>query len=349
MSDYGFVYPQLLWLFALLLPLVVIWSFLQRRRESVMTRFMVRENWPLLNRTISSRARFHKGLLVLLALSFSIVAAARPYWGIREQEVKSRGVNIFFAIDVSNSMRARDVGTGAGFQRGAPNDRLNYAKSIMRQMLLELPGHRAGIIPFAGDAFVQTPLTTDYSMVQGMLPRIDYDAISYPGTNFSEMIRVATEAFEASGDGNRVLVVLTDGEDHSEAIDAAARQAAEKNIRIFALGIGSLDGAPVIMPDNTYKEDTTGSKVLSRLDPEILRTLAERTGGRAYVASSGGQLDPRPVISDINRLEREEFGEEKRVFRQERYQWPLALGLLCLLAEGVIRDRKREGKKVVAR
>lgn len=327
----GFIYPEVLWLFVLLVPLVVLWSFLRRGTERRLSMWMVKDNWPLLNATVSPRARFHKGVLILLALSLSIVAAARPYWGTREREVASAGVNIILAVDVSRSMLANDV----------PPNRMEHAKSLVRQIVTEIRGHRVGLLPFAGDSFIQTPITSDYSILLDSVRRLSTDTIGLQGTDIPGAIDTAIDAFEAVGPGERVLVLLTDGEDHSDAITGAARRAADNDVIIFALGIGTAEGAPVILPNGSFLEDSQGIKVLSRMEPQIIRTLAEETGGRAYTAGDGGLLNPGPLLRDLAALRTTEFGTRVRIVREERYQFPLALAILCLMVEGMLHDRRR--------
>jgi len=346
----GFIYPHVLWLLLLIVPVLMAWSFSSAARERRLSRFVVRENWALLSNNSSARARFHKGLLIVLALTFSVVAAARPYWGTREREVRQRGVNILFAVDVSNSMRARDIGTQGGFLGGRDEvpSRLAHARQLVRQVLLGLPGQRAGLMPFAGEAFLQTPLTTDYGLLQDMVRALNFDVIGTPGSNFPALLDEAIRSFENSGEGTRVLVLLSDGEDHSQAMADAAKRAAEQNIRIFAMGIGTTEGAPITMEDGSFKETREGTKVLTRLNPDALQTLAEETGGHAYIAGTGGRLDPAPLIADLQRLEKGEFGEELRVVREERYQWPLALALLCLAAEMMLRERRNDRRRAAS-
>lgn len=336
----GFIYPQMLWLLLLLIPLLAAWNFVAKAHERSLARFLVRDNWRLLSATVSTRARFHKALLILLALVFSVIAAARPYWGTRERDVTQRGVNIIFAVDVSKSMMATDVSTRALDPQKLPN-RLEAAKTLVRQILAETQGDRVGLMPFAGEAFLQTPLTTDHGIVQDSVKQVDFDSVSLQGTNITALVKEATGAFERSGEGTRVLVVLTDGESHSEKEIEAAREAAAKGIRIYALGIGSKDGAPIRLADGTYKEDAEGHKVLTSLNTKLLGDLASITGGKAYTSGITGQIDPTPIIEELQNMEKVDFGQEKRIVREERYQWPLALALLCLAMEGFLHDRRR--------
>ncbi len=328
----GFIYPKILLLFPVLLLLIALWSIMKRKTETRLSQFIVKDNWADLSASLSRRGRFHKGVLILLALVFSLVAAARPYWGEREREVSRKGTNIIFAIDVSDSMRAADV---------LPS-RLEYAKTLVRQILAEIPGNRVGIMPFSGEAFLQCPLTTDASLMQDVLRQMDYSTVTYPGTNIPQVIDTSLEAFDRVKGGQNAIVIITDGEDHSSAILQAANKAAEQDVPIYAIGIGTTDGSTIRMPDGTLKEDASGQKVLSQLNRDILRDLANITDGRAYVPGQSGRLDTGPIVGDLQNLEAYELGAEKRIVREERYQWPLGLALLCLFAEALIGERRRK-------
>jgi Ca-activated chloride channel family protein len=338
----GFIHPQLFWALLLLVPILIAWSFARRWRQRRLGRFVVAENWSDLAANVSQRARFHKGALVILALVLSVIAAARPWYGTHEKELRQRGVNLIVAVDVSLSMAARDVGTVTRGGKQELATRLDFASSLIRQILVEVPGHRVGIMPFAGEAFLQCPLTSDYGVVLDVVQDMGFDLIDAPGSNFHDLITKAGEAFKRSGDGRRVLLVLSDGEDHSERLREAIELAKEYDIQIFALGIGSRDGAPLVRPDGAYVEDANGLKVISKLGDGVLRELSIGTGGRAYVAPVGSRLDPGPVIDDLNNLTREDLGLDKRIVKRERYQWPLALALVCLAIEAIVGERRRQ-------
>lgn len=330
-SQSGFIRPEYLWSFLALIPLAILWTFAQRYREAKLSRFTVKENWALLSANVSTRARFHRGLLILLALSFSIIAAARPYMGVREREVRKRGINMLFAVDVSKSMLSDDV---------TPT-RLEYARTLVRQLLAEFKGQRVGLLPFAGEAFLQCPLTTDYGVLLGVLKRMDVSTVAYQGTDIPEAIDTAIDAFDRSGEGNRVLVFLTDGENHGDEIKAAAQRAAEKKIRIYVLGIGTPQGGQIKLPDRDFKRDENGVIVTTKLNSDLLRDLADLTGGKAYAGGSNGMIDVSPLIADLTSLEKGELGDSKREVREERFQWPLGLALLCLAIEALLSERRR--------
>jgi Ca-activated chloride channel family protein len=336
----GFLNPDVFWFLLGLLPLLVIWSFVGRWREKRLEKFMVRENWSDLASNFSRPARFHKGVLILLALVLSVVAAARPWYGTRERTVNQRGVNLILAVDISLSMNARDAGTIFRDGKQVVATRLDYAKQVARQIVVEKAQHRIGIMPFAGEAFLQCPLTSDRGVVLDVIEGLEFGLIDAPGSNFHDVVTKAGEAFDRSGDGRRILVILSDGEDHSGKLEQAIALAKEEEITVYALGIGSLAGAPVQRPDGSFATTPEGTKVVSRVSPEVLRDITERTGGAAYVATGSGQVDPSPLISELRGMEGEDIGEAKRVVREERYQWPLALALLCLMIEGLIRERR---------
>ncbi|MBI1290342.1 VWA domain-containing protein [bacterium] len=344
----GFIHPEMFWALAAIVPILIAWSFAKRWRQRRLGQFVVPENWSDLAATVSSRARFHKGALVILALVLSVVAAARPWYGTREKELRQRGVNLIVAVDISLSMAARDVGSMNVNGKTEMATRLTYASSLVRQILVEVPGHRVGVMPFAGEAFLQCPLTSDYGVVMDVVNDLGFDLLDAPGSDFRDLVKKAGEAFKRSGDGRRVLLIVSDGEDHSEKIREAIAAAKEYDMQIYALGVGSRDGAPLVRPDGTYVEDEQGIKVISKLGDGVLRELANGTGGKAYVAPVGSRLDPGPVINDLNTIARDDLGKDKRVVRQERYQWPLALALLCLALEAVIGERRRQPARKVS-
>jgi Ca-activated chloride channel family protein len=313
------------------------------RKRRRLARFVEVQNWPLLNSEISAGWRSVRGWLVLAALSFGILAAARPAWGTRERLVTESGIDLIVALDVSQSMLAVDRPQQDG-QYDAGATRLAAAKSRLRQVAASLGGHRVALVPFAGDAFLQCPLTTDKGIFLDVLNASAPDSVGLVGTDIGRAIAVAREAFAGGGTGSRVLLLVTDGEDHGGGAVEQARAAAREGVRIYALGIGSEKGGPIILPDGRIKNDAQGFPIVSRLDTQMLEQLASETGGTAYVSESGAGLDVRPLIAQLDALERGEYSEETRVVREERFQIPLALAVMCLLAEGFISDRKRRAR-----
>ncbi|MCB2154097.1 VWA domain-containing protein [bacterium] len=325
-------HPQLLWLLVALVPLAIVWRWVRAMRQQKLSRFVDNQNsnWSVLNPFVSTTARRWQALLLFTALALSVFAAARPLFGTRERMIRQSGIDILVALDVSESMLATDV---------KPN-RLTEAKTKLRQVLSSFPGQRLGVIPFAGDAFLQCPLTTDYGIVLDVLQNVDTRTIGTPGTNLGRAIEVARNAFREGSVGTPVLVLITDGEDHSGHVEEQAKLAAEEGILIYTLGIGSTEGSPIVMPDGTLKEDADGSKILSKLDAETLVKVAEMTGGKAYIADGSTSLDVKPLISELRTFQQTDFAENRRVVREERFQYPLALALILLFLEGLIGDRR---------
>ncbi len=335
-----FMAPQvLLLLFAL--PLVALaWRFLEAGRRKRLARFVDPSNWALLNNEVSSGRRTLKAGFLLMALAFGIVAAARPAWGLRERMVAESGVDLIVALDVSQSMLAVDDPARTGrFDLNAT--RLAAAKGRLRQLTTSLSGHRVALIPFAGDAFLQCPLTADYGIFLDILNATGPDSVGRLGTDIGRAIEVAREAFSAGGTGSRVLVIVTDGEDHGDIALDQAELAAREGIRIYTIGIGSEAGGQIVLPDGRIKTDQEGFNITSRVDTRLLEQISSAANGVTYHSETGSALDVRPLIEQLDALERGEYSEELRVIREERFQYPLALALLCLLADGFLTDRQR--------
>jgi len=325
----GFLEPDFLWLLLSLPVLVLAGLWARKRRLEKMEAFAHRQTWSVISPEVSPQRRFHKGLFLLAALALSIVAAARPYWGTRERELKRRGIDILVALDVSRSMLATDL---------APN-RLETARKLLREIVQTFPGHRVGLLPFAGDAFVQCPLTADYGIFLDMLKRAEPRTIGTPGTELGIAIRTATDSFKRAGQGTRVLLLVTDGEDHGEGTAEAAKYAATAGVIVYAIGIGSPEGALLRDERGAVLEDE-GVKVVSRLGAESLREIARATGGGAYILEPGKRFDVVPLIDSLDALQKGELAASRRVVREERFQWPLGLAVLLLILEALLGEKR---------
>lgn len=329
--------PHFLWLLLALLPATAGWMFLRGRAARRTEQFAARETWSVLNTSVSRTARAWRTCIMVAAMALAIVAAARPLWGTRERQVKGRGIDILFAIDVSRSMFASDMNGST---------RLAAAKLELGQVLDYFPGQRVGIIPFAGDAFLQCPLTTDYGIARSVLERLSPESTAVQGTNIGAAIDAARQAYSAGALGSRVLVLVTDGENHEESLAAQIEKAAQEGVRVYCLGIGSEDGTLITTEQGTTLKDSEGKPVLSRLDSATLARIADATGGVTWVTKPGERLDVRPLIGELEKLEGGEFDEKdrKRLMREERYQIPLAIALSLFFVEGLFGDRRRAAR-----
>ncbi len=330
-----FANPQffhLYWLVPVLIAFFV-WSF--RRKKQLLQRIGDEELIQRLTRSVSRKKQIWKAVLVTLAVSLIILALADPQIGTRLIQVKRKGVDIFVALDVSKSMLAEDV---------APN-RLEKAKHEVATFIDQLEGDRIGLICFAGIAFVQCPLTLDYTAAKLFLSSIDTDVIPQPGTAIASAIRTAMKSFVTKEYKHKVLILITDGEDHEGDPVKAAKEAAKEGIVIYTIGIGSPQGAPIPEYDQYgnrigYKKDRQGQIVTTKLDVLTLEKIAFETGGKYYISSTGeSELDK--IYQEISSMEKKELATRKFSQFEDRFQIFLFLGLILLVLESVLGERKR--------
>ncbi|MCB1739429.1 MAG: VWA domain-containing protein, partial [Gammaproteobacteria bacterium] len=329
MSDFVFAEPgwaRLLWLVA---GFAVLLFWLERRGATALGRFIAADLQPrLLRRPGRWRRALRLGALVLVGVACSI-ALMRPQWGLRAISSPVSSAEIMICLDVSRSMLADDV---------APN-RLQRAKAELRDLLGLLDGDRVGLIAFAGRASILSPLTPDFGFLRLALDGASANSVRRGGTRLEEPIRKAIEAFGASGDAARSILLITDGEDHDSIPLDAARAAAERGIRILAIGFGSETGSEIRVtdPDTGARvplRDGRGAPVVSRLDGELLREMALITDG-AYIPAGTGVLDLESIyrahIAPLTRAAGERTTQTTRSARHEAFQVPLLLALLALL------------------
>jgi Ca-activated chloride channel family protein len=269
-------------------PILVLFLWYAfRLRQRTLERFGDAELMRRLCDSVSTRSRVAKTALLLATVVLLVTALGRPQFGTRVETVSREGQDIVVALDVSASMLAEDI---------APN-RLEKAKHAMRSLLALLEGDRVGLVAFAGEAFVQSPLTVDYGAAAMFLNAMEPDLIPVPGTNLGQALETSLDAFGAGERQHQVLIVITDGEDHEGEIDGGVRRAVEDDVRVYTVGIGSADGVPIPDLDASgrrrgFKRDADGEIVTTRLDEVTLRDIADATGGRYFQASvSESELD----------------------------------------------------------
>jgi len=326
--------PDAFWLL-LLIPLLGIffaWGFwrktvlLRRFAETGMLKRMVAG-------TSTARQMLKMGLL-LLAVFFLVLSLARPQWGTKMELMKRRGLDVVVAMDVSLSMYAEDI----------KPDRLARSKQEIQRFVEQLGGDRVALVAFAGDAFLQCPLTSDYSAFRIFLDVLDPNLIETPGTDIGRAIETSVKAFDAKDRKYRVMLLLTDGEDHSGGAERAAEEAAKEGVIIYTVGIGMPSGVPIPVKDEngqmTYKKDADGNFVTSRMDPELLQRIAQKTGGKFYHAEPG-HFELLDVLKEINGMEKRDLDADRFTRFEDRYQIPLALGIVLLALEMLISDRRR--------
>lgn len=286
--------------------------------------------------------RYQRGktVLRLLAAVFLVLALAGPRWGALFQEIQRRGIDVVIAVDVSASMLAEDV---------KPN-RLTQAKRELTLLIDGLEGDRVGLVAFAGGAFLQCPLTLDYGAARTLLDLIGPDLIPRPGTDLAAALRQALDAFPRGLRKYKAVVLLTDGEDHSGALEAAVSRASEEGVRIFPIGFGSPQGEIIPLRDESgslsgYKKDKDGQTVVSKLDEKALRAMAEKTGG-TYFPASQGEIEVSRLLTAFRQMEKRSL--ESRVYGQleNRYRWPLWIAFGLLLLEFLIPEAGGQGRRI---
>lgn len=316
-----------LWLLLLVFVLFGLEIFLWRKKRKFIAELFPGELTDLMFKNWDKKKHFIKQTLFVLAILFLILALSRPQWGKKTEVADQMGIDVVIAIDVSTSMLAQDL---------TPN-RLENAKNSLNLIIDELAGNRIGLVAFAGSGFISCPLTTDVGAVKIFLKTIDTELIPDPGTDIGSAIEESIKAFGKSTN-SKVIILLTDGEELTGSAVAAAELAAKGGIRIFAVGIGSLEGA-TIPAAGGFKKDRGGNVILTRANPELLKVLSEKTSGRAFMISqdiTGFQK----LFAAISTLPKHKLKSSLAYQYQDRFQIFIFLSLLCLVAEMVISERK---------
>jgi Ca-activated chloride channel homolog len=320
--------------------LVIAFAFVLLRlasyRRKRMARFLEDQLVEDVAANFSRKMYVRKNVLLVLVGLFSVLALARPQWGFEWQQVKRKGLDIFLAIDTSKSMLTEDV---------KPN-RLERTKLAVRDLLKKLKGDRVGLIAFSGSAFLVCPLTADYSGFLLSLESLNIDAIPRGGTDIGSAIQEALKGYAEVPSQYKTVVLLTDGENWEDDPEHWAKVAAEKKVRLYTIGIGTKEGELIRVPDENgelnFLKDSAGNFVKSRLNEQLLKEIAAKTGG-AYIRASGAEFGLEYLYdNELSKLEKREIESqiEKRYF--DRFQYPLALALFLLLAETLLVTRKPE-------
>jgi Ca-activated chloride channel family protein len=318
-----------------LLPLAWMLWLLIRRRERKLGLLLDGEASARLAPERSRARVWAKALLWLLACALAILALARPQWGSRWQEVRRRGLDILVVLDTSNSMRAADL----------KPDRLQRAKWGIADLLGKLSGDRIGLVAFAGSSFLACPLTVDYAAFSMMLDDVRPGIIPRGGTAIAQALQTALEGFEGKGDADRVIVLITDGEDHEGGIDQAIARLRERKVRVFAVGVGATAGEAIPAAGgagDAFLRDRSGNVVRTALKEEVLEKLAFATGGQYVRATADDFGLERAYSQGMANLQRDERESKLTRVYVERFPWFLAAAALLLVLESLLGERRRE-------
>ncbi len=327
---------HLLWLIPVL---ILFYYFVFRAKTQALQRFGNLELMKKLSRNASRGRQVTKAALILTAILFAILALARPQIGTRMEEVKREGVDIIVAIDVSASMLAEDM----------PPSRLEKAKHEVESFINRLQGDRVGLIAFSGIAFVQCPLTLDYGAAKLFLDILEPGLIPTPGTNIGQAIAKALEAFVQKERKHKVLVIITDGEDHEGDVMKYAEEAERQGVVIYTVGIGSPKGDPIPMATDYginagFKKDREGQVVITKLDEVTLEKIALQTNGKYFRATSGEE-ELRKIYDEIGKMDKKELGSMRFSQFEDRFQYLLIFAIALLALEVFVSERRNRTRK----
>lgn len=319
---------ELLYLLLAVPAMAVLFEIMMRKRGRMMVRFGSAMAVKRLAPEVSVARLRVKFWLFAVAFALLVVAAARPQMGSKLREVGREGVEIMVALDVSNSMLASDF---------SPN-RLERTKYAVSRVIEGLSEERIGVVVFAGDAYVQLPITSDYLTARNFVERISPTQVTKQGTAIGAALDLATSAFSSDSEGSRVVILVTDGENHEDDALKAAERAAERGVKVYTIGIGTPEGAPINI-DGDFIRDSEGEIVVSKLDETTLQKIAATTEG-AYIRATSASVGVQEIVDMINRTEKSKFKTEIFEEYDEKYHIPLVAALVLLLVELVVLPRR---------
>ena len=329
-----------IWFWTLLVIPVIVLLFIlvQVWKKSAQKKFA---NSTLLKRLSPNQSLF-KSVLKLIVLSaaflFLSLALVNPKIGTKLETVRSQGVDIVFAVDVSKSMLAEDI---------APN-RIEKSKQLVTQIINSLGSDRVGIIAYAGKAFPQLPITTDYAASKMFLQNMNTDMMTSQGTAIREAIELAKTYYDDEEQTNRILVIISDGEDHEGDAASIAEEANEQGIRIFTIGVGNKKGGPSPIKRNgiilNYKKDRNGETVITKLNEDTLKEIAEEANG-VYINGSSTNEVVETIKDLLDKMDKKEFESKQIADFKDQFQWFLGFGILFLFIDIFLLERKTEWLK----
>jgi Ca-activated chloride channel family protein len=332
MQLFRFQNPDFLYLLLVLPVMVVLWILNEARKKRALQRLgdtiLIKRLMPGLS-GIRSIVKF---ILFMIALSAAIIIVARPQFGSKLEEIKKEGVEVIIALDVSNSMLAEDI----------QPDRLTRAKQALTRLIDNLDNDKIGLIVFAGDAYTQIPITTDYISAKMFLSAINPDMVPKQGTAIGSAINLGIRSFSPGEGKSKAMIIITDGENHEDDPVSAATEASKAGIIIHTIGIGSSEGVPVPLTINgkkDYLKDEDGNTVISKLDEEILKKIAVATGGN-YVRASNTNIGLDQIYSEIKKMKKQDLESKMYTEYNDQFQIFAVVTLFFLLLEFIIMERK---------
>ena len=327
---FRFANIEVLYLLALVPVFVIAFVYEAKRKRRQIQEFGDPELMEALMPNASRERPAVKFGIVMLALAFLIIAAARPQFGQSEHTEKRQGIEAIVALDISNSMLAEDV---------APN-RLDRAKQMLSKLMDNMVNDKVGLVVFAGDAFVQLPITCDYVSAKMFLNSIKPELIKTQGTAIGAALSTSIRCFGEQSDASRAIILITDGENHEDDAVAVAKRAKEEGIQVLVVGIGKPEGSPIPLPGtNNYRKDREGNVVVSRLNEEMCREIAQ-AGGGIYVRCDNTNTATKAIQKELDKLATQEIETQVFTDYNEQFQGVALIALLLLVIDYFIFNRK---------
>ena len=322
----------MLWLLATIPVFITAYILMSRRKRRQLEAFGDKELVEQLMPNASRVRPAVKFSIVLLALTLLIIAAARPQFGQSEHKEKRQGIEAIVALDISNSMLAEDV---------APN-RLDRAKQMLSKLMDNMVNDKVGLVVFAGDAFVQLPITCDYVSAKMFLNTIKPDLIKTQGTAIGQALNTSIRCFGEQSDASRAIILITDGENHEDDAKAVAAKAKEAGIRVLVVGIGKPEGSPIPVPGtNRFIKDRQGNVVVSKLNEDMCREIAQ-AGGGIYVRCDNTNTATRAIQKELDKMATQEIETQIFTDYNEQFQSFALIALLLLVIEYFVFNRKNK-------
>ncbi|NQV53251.1 MAG: VWA domain-containing protein [Flavobacteriales bacterium] len=326
---FRFEHPYLLYLLLLIPFLWILQFWITQVRKKKLATIIDKDLRSRLIPMASSAKAWLKLSVYTLAFATLILGIANPQFGSKTEEVKRKGIDLMIALDISNSMLAEDL---------SPN-RLKRSKRSMEELLGYLKSDRIGIVVFAGEAFVQLPITTDYSAAKLFLRNIETELITTQGTDIGNAIDLCMRSFDFDSPTSKAIVVISDGENHEESSLKAAEEAAAQGVVIHSIGMGSAEGAPIPIYQGGkrvgFKKSKEGNTVVTKLDEQMLAEIANASDG-VFVRASNGESGMRFIFDEVERMEKVEIGTRVYTDYEDRFQYLLLPALLLLIIELII-------------
>jgi len=328
-----FAHIEFLWGLLLIPILIICFILVSRWKKKALAKFGDKKVVMLMMPEVSLSKPWLKFILFVIAYGLLIIGAADPQIGSKLEEVKRKGADIMILLDVSNSMLSQDL---------APN-RLENAKQAISQLIDNMHDDRIGIVVFAGQAYVQLPITTDYSAAKLFLNTINPDMVPTQGTAIGAAIDMGMQSFDFKNGTPKSMIVITDGENHEDDAVAAASAAIEKKVTVNVVGVGSAEGAPIpIIKDGKqagFHTDSTGKVVVSKLDENMGKEIAS-AGNGVYVRATNANSGLNIIMDNMNRMDRKDYDSKQFRDFEDRFQILVALAIILLIVEFFISNRK---------